>query len=174
VVFAVRGGADIMNIYRVEVPSGPLAPVKTDPSIPVSNMPLVTGASVDGARLTLYWLWEDVGIDGEFYTYGWLDMESGEIAPIELDVPRGMVVAAPPRFTPDGRALVFGVTEDEQTHSDSTIIIQDLESGDTVEVVEGVNLQFWESVQGIEITEDGQMVLPLDDGSFEVVTLELP
>ena len=104
VVFAVRGGADIMNIYRAEVPSGPLTPVETDPSIPVSNMPLVTGASADGERLTLYWLWEDVGIDGEFYTYGWLDMESGEIAPIELDVPRGMVVAAPPRFTPDGTA----------------------------------------------------------------------
>ena len=66
------------------------------------------------------------------------------------------------------------MTEDEQTHSDSTIIIQDLDSGETVEVVEGVNLQFWESVQGIDITEEGQMVLPLDDGSFEVVTLELP
>jgi len=174
IAFAVRGGRDITSLYLAEVPAGELTTIESDPSIPVSNMPLLTGATADGDRLTLYWLWEDIAIGDEFYTYGALDLATGEITPIELDVPRGMTVAAPPRFTPDGTALVYGVTRDAQANSDSTVMIQDLETGETVEILDGVNLQFWESVQGIDMTAGNELVLLLDDGSFEVVALAQP
>jgi hypothetical protein len=64
------------------------------------------------------------------------------------------------------------VTEDEQTHQDSTIIVQDLETGETVEIAEGVSLQFWEGLTGIDWTSENQLVVPLDNGDFEVITLE--
>jgi hypothetical protein len=170
--FALRGGRDISGVYEVD-PAQPMPElIDTEPSIPVSNTPVLTGATPDGQLLSFYWLWEDMAIDGEFYTYGWLDRETGKIHPIEIDVPEDTVVAAPPRLSPDGTAIVYGVTEDTQTHQDSTIIVQDLETGETVEVATGVDLQMWESVTGIAWTEANQIVLPLDIGEFQVVTLE--
>jgi hypothetical protein len=92
--------------------------------------------------------------------------------PLEVEVPSGMIVAAPPRLSPDGSAIIYGITADEQTHKDSTIVIQDRETGDTVEIARGVDLQLWESIGGIDWTAANQLVVPLDDGSFEVITLE--
>ena len=70
-------------------------------------------------------------------TYGYLDRETGELVPIEIDVPGGIVVAAPPRLSPDGQWIVYGITEDEQTHQDSTIVIADLATGGTIDIAEG-------------------------------------
>jgi hypothetical protein len=64
------------------------------------------------------------------------------------------------------------VADQEQTLSDSTIMILGLDSGESVDLMGGVNLQCEESVLGIDITRDNQQVVPLDDGSVEVVTLE--
>ena len=50
--------------------------------------------------------------------------------------------------------------------------MQDLETGETVEVADGVSLQFWEGLTGIDWTEENQLVVPLDTGDFEVITLE--
>lgn len=75
-------------------------------------------------------------------------------------------------WSPDGTAMVYGFSEDETTNRDSTILVQDMESGELLVVMAGVSLQLWEGVTGIEWTANDQLVLPLDDGSFEVVTLE--
>jgi hypothetical protein len=53
-------------------------------------------------------------------------------------------------------------------------MILGLSSGESVDLIGGVNLQCQESVLGIDITQNNQLVVPLDDGSFEVVTLEQP
>jgi hypothetical protein len=170
--FALRGGRDVSGVYEVD-PEQPLPElIDSDPAIPVSNPPVLTGATPDGRMLSFYWLWGDIAIDGEFFTYGWYDRETGEIHPIEIDAPAEMTVAAPPRLSPDGTAVVYGITADAQTHQDSTIVVQDLETGETVEVATGVDLQMWESVTGIAWTEANQIVLPLDNGEFQVVTLE--
>jgi hypothetical protein len=120
----------------------------------------------------MYWLWEDIAIDGEFYTHTSLDLETGELSPIVVDVPRRMFLAAPPRLSPDGTSVVYGITGDEATHQDSTIVIQDLETGETTEIIDGVDLQLWESITGIEWTANNQMVVPLSDGTIQVVTVE--
>jgi Tol biopolymer transport system component len=172
VVFSIRGGRDIAGVYSAGVDGGPPVLIDSSPSIPAAKAPVLTGATADGSRLTMYWLWEEIAIDDEFYSFGWLDMGTGEITPIVLDVPRSHVIAAPPRLSADGTTIVYGVTRDEATHQDSTIMIQDLEGGDPVEIVDGVDLQLWESVGGIEWTAANQLVVPLSDGGFEIVTLE--
>ncbi len=170
--FALRGGRDVSGVYEVDSARPMPELIDSDPAIPVSNTPVLTGATPDGQRLSLYWLWGDMAIDGEFYTYGWFDRETGEIHPIVVDVPEEMTVAAPPRLSPDGTAVVYGLSEDLQTHQDSTIVVRDLESGETSEVATGVDLQMWESVTGIAWNEANQIVLPLSNGDFQVVTLE--
>ncbi len=172
VVFAIRGGRDITGVYTSDVTSGLPVKIETVPSIPVAKTPVLTGATVGGDRLTFYWLWEDIAIDDEFYRYGWFDRDSGELNPLVFDAPLDQVMAAPPRFSPDGTAMIYGFSADEATSRDSTILVQDMESGETLVVMEGVSLQLWEGVTGIEWTANDQLVLPLDDGSFEVVTLE--
>lgn len=170
--FALRGGRDVSGVYEAD-PAQPL-PVRidSDPTIPVSNPPVLTGATPDGQLLSFYWLWEDIAIGDEFYSYGWYDRETGVIHPIEIEVPAEATVAAPPRLSPDGTAVVYGITADLQTHQDSTIIVQDLETGETTEIATGVDLQMWESVMGLRWTEANQIVLPLSSGEFQVVTLE--
>ena len=172
VVFAIRGGRDITGVYTSDVISGLPVRIETDPAIPVAKTPVLTGATAGGGRLTFYWLWEDIAIDDEFYRYGWFDRVSSELNPLVFDAPLGQAVAAPPRFSPDGTALVYGFSGDEATNRDSTILVQDIESGEALVVMEGVSLQLWEGVPGLEWTANDQLVLPLDDGSFEVVTLE--
>ncbi len=172
VVFAIRGGPDITGVYESDVTSGRPVVIESDPAIPVAKTPVLTGATANGDRLSFYWLWEDIAIDDAFHRYGWFDHDSGELTPIVLDAPQGEVVAAPPRFSPDGTAMVYGVTADETTSRDATILVQDLESGAVLVAMDGVSLQLWEGVTGIEWTASDQLVLPLDDGSFEVVTLE--
>jgi Tol biopolymer transport system component len=171
-VFAIRGGQDITGVYAGDPAGTRLERIASEPEMPAAKTPLLTGTTADGDRLTFYWLWEDIAIGDEFHTYGWIDRESGELTPFAIDPPAGAIVAAPPRFSPDGSAIVYGVTEDEQTHQDSTIIVQDLESGETVEIADGVSLQFWEGLTGIDWTEENQLVVPLDNGDFEVITLE--
>jgi hypothetical protein len=172
VVFAIRGGQDITGVYAGDPAGSRLERIASDPEIPAARTPLLTGATADGDSLTFYWLWEDIALDDGFHTYGWIDRDSGELAPFAIDPPPGTIVAAPPRFSPDGTAVVYGVTEDEQTHQDSTIIVQDLETGETTEIADGVSLQFWEGLTGIDWTEENQLVVPLDNGDFEVITLE--
>ena len=172
VVFAIRGGRDITGVHTADVTSGLPVRIETDPAIPAAKTPVLTGATANGDRLTFYWLWEDIAIDDEFYRYGWFDRNSGELNPLVFDAPLDQVVAAPPRFSPDGSAVVYGVTDDEATSRNATILVQDIESGEALVVMEGVSLQLWEGVTGIEWTANNQLVLPLDDGSFEVVTVE--
>ncbi len=172
VVFAIRGGQDITGVYAADVSSGRPEKIETDPAIPTAKTPVLTGATATGEHLTFYWLWEAIAIDDEFYRYGWVDRDSGELNPLVFDAPLGEVVATPPRFSPDGTAMVYGVTVDDTTSRNATILVQDLESGAVVVAMEGVSLQLWEGVTGIEWTANNQLVLPLDDGTFEVVTLE--
>nr|MBA3378629.1 hypothetical protein [Chloroflexia bacterium] len=172
VVLALRGGPDITGVYTADVTSGVPLRLDADPAIPVAKTPVLTGASASGERLSFYWLWEDIAIDDEFYTFGWFDRASGELTPLSLDAPLGEQVAAPPRFSPDGTAMVYGVSADDATSRNGTILVQDMASNDTIEVMDGVSLQLWEGVTGIAWTANDQIVLPLDDGTFEVVTLE--
>ncbi len=172
VVFAIRGGQDITGVYAANLTSGRPEKIETDPAIPSAKTPVLTGATANGDRLTCYWLWEDIVIDDEFYRYGWVDRESGELNPIVFDALLGEVVAAPPRFSPDGTAMVYGVTADEATSRNATVLVQDMASGAVLVAMDGVSLQLWEGVTGIEWTASNQLVLPLDDGTFEVVTLE--
>ncbi len=172
VVFALRGGPDITGVYTADVTSGVPLRLDADPAIPVAKTPVLTGASASGERLSFYWLWEDIAIDDEFYTFGWFDRASGELTPLSLHASLGEQVAAPPRFSPDGTAMVYGVSPDDATSRNATILVQDMASNDTIEVMDGVSLQLWEGVTGIAWTANDQIVLPLDDGTFEVVTLE--
>jgi Tol biopolymer transport system component len=171
-MLAIRGGQDITGVYVVDPAGSRMERIATEPDMPVAKTPLLTGATLDGTALTFYWLWEDIALGDDFHTYGWLDRESGDLAPFPIEVPRGMIVAAPPRFSPDGTAIVYGLTGDEQTHRDSTIVVQDLATGETTEIATGVSLQFWEGLSGIDWSEANQLVLPLDDGRFEIVTLD--
>jgi hypothetical protein len=170
-VFALRGGQDITGVWEVDPAGREFTRIASDPEIPVGKTPILTGATPDGAYLTFYWLWEDIELEDGPATYGYLDRDTGELVPIEIEVPRGMVVAAPPRLSPDGQWIVYGITEDEQTHQDSTIVIADLATGGTIDIADGVSLQFWESVTGIDWSAENQLVVPLDDGRFEVITL---
>lgn len=171
-LFALRGGADVAGVYAVDFHQQQPTLIESDPTLLSSNLPLVTGASADGQRISLYWLWSDFGIDGDLVRYGWLDRETGDLHALDIRAPEGMDVAAPPRFSPDGLSVVYGVTADSETSRNATIVVQDLVTGDVTEVATGVSLQLWEGVTGIEWTANDQLVVPLDDGSFEVVTLE--
>ena len=170
-VFALRGGQDITGVWEVDPAGREFTRIASDPEIPVGKTPILTGATPDGAYLSFYWLWEDIELEDGPATYGYLDRDTGELVPIEIDVPNGMVVAAPPRLSPDGQWIVYGITEDEQTYQDSTIVIADLATGGTIDIADGVSLQFWESVTGIDWSAENQLVVPLDDGRFEVITL---
>ncbi len=170
-VFALRGGRDITGVWEVDPSGSEFNRIDSEPEIPVGKTPILTGATPDGAYISFYWLWDDIELANGPATYGVLDRESGDLVSIEIDVPRGAVVASPPRLSPDGQWIVYGVTEDEQTHHDSTIVIADLATGGTIEIADGVNLQFWESVTGIDWSPQNQLVLPLDDGRFEIITL---
>lgn len=172
ITFAIRGGRDIAGVYTVDLAQPAPYLLETNPMMVPSNVPLLTGATADGERLTFYWLWGDFGIDGISATYGWLDRETGDLHPLAVRAPRGMTISSPPRFSPDGTAIVYGVTADSQTNRDSTILVQDISTGAVTEVASGVSMQFWEGVTGITWSDDDQLVLPLDDGSFEVITLE--
>jgi hypothetical protein len=132
----------------------------------------VTGITAEGERISLYWLWGDFGIGDEQYAYGWLDLNSGDIQPLDVRASRGSVVASPPVFSPDGTAIVYGMTDDLETSRNATIVVQEMESGEVTEISSGVSLQFWEGVTGLTWTSANQIVLPLDDGRFEVITLE--
>ncbi len=171
-IFALRGGADVAGVYAADLNTGRLELLSSDPEIQPSNVPLVTGSTADGDRVSFYWLWGDFGIGDEQYAYGWLDRDSGEIKPFDVRAPRGAIIASPPTFSPDGTAIVYGVTEDMETSRDATIVVMNLESGDVTEVASGVSLQFWEGVAGLVWTTGDQIVVPLDDGSFEVISLE--
>ena len=171
-IFALRGGADVAGVYLADLNDSTMQLLVSTPTITPSNVPLLTGSTEDGQRVTFYWLWEDFGIGTGQYPYGWLDMESAEIHPLDIRAPRGMVVASPPTFSPDGTAVVYGVTEDLETSRDATIVVQDLETGDVTELTSGVSLQFWEGVTGLSWTAQNQIVVPLDDGGFEVITLQ--
>jgi Tol biopolymer transport system component len=171
-VFALRGGSDVAGVYAADLDEPVPVLVRSEPAIRPSNVPLVTSMTADGQRVSLYWLWGDFGIGNDQYTYGWLDMGSGEIGPLDIDAPRGSIVASPPVFSPDGTAIVYGVTEDTETSRNASILVQELESGSVTRISTGISLQFWEGVTGVTWTAGNQIVLPLDDGSFEVVTLE--
>lgn len=171
-VFALRGGADVAGVYVADLNTSRLALVSSEPAIQPSNVPLVTGSTSDGQRVSFYWLWGDFGIGGDQYPYGWLDVSSGEIHPLDIRAPRRMIVASPPTFSPDGTAIVYGVTDDLETSRNATIVIQNLETGDVTEIASGVSLQFWEGVTGLTWTDGNQIVVPLDDGQFEVISLE--
>jgi Tol biopolymer transport system component len=171
-VFALRGGADVAGVYRADLREPRPLLVESDPAIRASNVPLVTGSTTDGDRISFYWLWGDFGIGNEQYPYGWLDVSTGEILPLDVRAPRDMIVAAPPTFSADGTAIVYGVTDDLETSRNATIVVQDLQTGDVTEIATGVSLQFWEGVTGLTWTDGNQIVVPLDDGSFEVITLE--
>lgn len=171
VVFAIQGAPDIAGLWQADVASGRPQKIETNPEFPISNPPLVIGATADGSKLVLRWLWDPLAIDEEFIEHAWLDMESGEIMPIEIDVPRGEFLVAPAVFSPNGDAMVYGLSESD-IGLESRIVVQDLESGDTIDVAEGVNLQAWESLIGIEWTTGNQLALPLEDFSFQIVTLE--
>ncbi len=171
-IFALRGGADVAGVYAADLTTSRLDLLSSNPAIQPSNVPLVTGSTADGDRITFYWLWGDFGIGDDQYPYGWLDRESGEIQPIEVRARRGTIVASPPTFSPDGTAIVYGVTDDLQTSRGATIVVKDLETGAVTEIASGVSLQFWEGVTGLTWTAGNQIVVPLDDGSFEVISLE--
>ena len=171
-IFALRGGVDVAGVYAADLESGRLELLSSDPEIQPSNVPLVTGSTADGDRISFYWLWGDFGIGDDQYPYGWLDRESSEIHPFDVRAPRGSVIASPPTFSPDGTAIVYGVTDDLQTSRGATIVVRNLETGDVTEIATGVSLQFWEGVTGLTWTSGNQIVVPLDDGSFEVISLE--
>jgi len=173
-MFALRGGADVAGVYAADLDQQSPELFRSDPAIRPSNVPLITGMTADGGRVSLYWLWGDFGIGGDQYTYGWLDLTSGDIQPLDARAPRGSIIASPPIFSPDGTAVVYGVTEDTETSRNATMVVQEMESGKVTEIATGVSLQFWEGVTGVTWTSGNQIVLPLDDGSFEVITLERP
>jgi hypothetical protein len=171
-VFALRGGTDVAGVYTADLNQQVPELIRSEPALRPSNVPLVTGLTADGQRVSLYWLWGDFGIGNDQYAYGWLDLNTGDILPLDIRAPRGSVIASPPVFSPDGTAVVFGVTEDTETSRDATIVVQDMETGAVIEIATGVSLQFWEGVTGLTWTPGNQIVLPLDDGSFEVITLQ--
>lgn len=169
--FSLRGGRDISGIYVIDPDEQSLTLIESDPAIRPSNVPLITGSTADGSLLSMYWLWNDVSIGDARYAYTWYDRDSEEIVAIDLQVPSRMAVAAPPRLSPDGTAVVYGLTEDP-ANRDSTVVVQDLASGEVVEIATGVNLQFWESVTGLTWTDDNQIAIPMDTGDFTILTLE--
>jgi Tol biopolymer transport system component len=171
VVLAIRGGQDIAGVYAYADDARDAALAETDPAIRAANVPLVTGATADGGQVTLYWLWGEITIGGRGFQHAVLDRETGELTPITPSVPQGMILAGPPRLSPDGTAIVYAVTEDEQTLRNATVRVQDLASGEVVEIAEGVSMQFWEGVRGLGWTAANQVVVPLDNGGFEVITL---
>ena len=141
IVFAIRGGQDIAGVYTANLTSGLPERSETNPAIPVAKTPVLTGASASGDRLSFYWLWDDIAIEDEFYTFVWFDHASGDLTPLTLDAPLGEQVAAPPRFSPDGTAMVYGVSADDATSRNATILVQDMASNYTIEVMDGVSLQ---------------------------------
>lgn len=169
--FSLRGGRDVSGVYQIDPDEQTLTLIESDPTIRPSNVPLITGCTADGGLLSMYWLWNDLTLDNEPFAATWYDRDSQEILPMDLQIPRRMHMASPPRFSPDGTAVVFGVSDD-QANWNSTVVVQDLASGEVTEIATGVNLQFWESVTGLTWTEDNQIALPMDNDDFTVLTLD--
>jgi hypothetical protein len=172
VVLSIRGGRDIAGVYAFSTDAREPVPLETEPRIAARNVPLVIGTDAAGQRIACYWLWGAVTLGDLDTSYGWIDVETGEITAFAPDVPDGMTIVSPPRLSPDGGSIVYAVSGDTETSRGADVLVQDLNGGTAARIASGVSMQFWEGVRGIAWSESNQLVLPRDDGGFEVITLD--
>lgn len=129
--------------------------------------PWVTDVAPDGAAATLYSVLEFGQFGGDAGVFHLVDLESGELTPLETGEEPEARIGLPPTLSPDGETLLFTVS----TGGERLLAVQDVATGEMAALTDDVEFTGVVGFRGLDWAANDTVLIPFGDAS-KLLTLE--
>lgn len=129
--------ADQNGVWIVGLDGSGLRQVLPGDATAEAPAPWIVDISPDGRTASIFSQAKLAQFAEEGAVFYLLDLETGELAPITPGGEQEERIVTPPRFSPDGTALLYAVSSDG---GDTPLVVRDATTGDQAILAEGVEL----------------------------------